>query len=247
MSSLLYCQKNDVMKSKSVQYSIQEPCHENWNEMQPEVQGRFCNSCEKSVVDFTTMSDFSIVNYLENHKNEKVCGRFTKPQLNRVYQLNNPVSSPMFDLRAVVLGLALTTFSAVHSFSQTEPQEPVKIDTTLQQIPPVIMGKVAMETYDHRAEKVAKGTITNALSSFKGIQVQLKDGNGKVLKTIGPDSKGNFEFALNWKQNPTYIEVSGPGFETATRYFPSMNSLADIRIELAEAEIMMLGEVMYVE
>lgn len=235
------------MKSKSVQYAIQEPCHANWNEMQPEVQGRFCSSCEKSVVDFTTMSDFSIVNYLENHKSEKVCGRFTQTQLNRVYQLNPAVSIPFFDLRAVVLGLALTTFSAVHSFSQTEPQEPVKIDTTVQQIPPIIMGKVAMETYDHSTEKVAKGRITNSLDSFKGIHVQLKDGNGKVLKTIEPDSNGNFEFALNWKQNPTYIEVSGVRFETARRYFPSMNSLADIKIELAEVEIMMLGEVMYVE
>ncbi|MNJ83944.1 hypothetical protein D3C87_13760 [compost metagenome] len=235
------------MKSKSVQYSIQNPCHENWNEMQPEVQGRFCSSCEKSVVDFTTMSDFSIVNYLENHKRDKVCGRFTKPQLNRDYQLNQAVSSPMFDLRAVVLGLALTTFSAVHSFSQTEPQEPVKIDTTVQQIPPIIMGKVAMETFDHRGEKIAKGTITNSLSSFKGIHVQLKNQDGKVLKTVQADSKGNFEFELNWKQNPTYVEVSGTGFETATRYFPTMNTLSDIRIELAEVEIMMLGEVIQVE
>lgn len=236
------------MKSKSVQYAIQDPCHANWNEMQPEVQGRFCNSCEKSVVDFTTMSDFSIVNYLENHKDEKVCGRFTQPQLNRVYQLNPAVSYPLFDLRAVVLGLALTTFSAVHGFSQTEPQEPVKIDTTIQQIPdPVIMGDIAILTYDHGTEKAAKGKITNSLSSFKGIYIQLMDQNRKVLKTIALDSTGEFEFELNWGQGPAYIEVSGTGFETASRYFPSVSNLSDIRIELIETEIIMQGKIMRVE
>lgn len=236
------------MKSKSVQYAIQEPCHANWNEMQPGVQGRFCNSCEKSVVDFTAMSDFSIVNYLEDHKNEKVCGRFTQPQLNRVYQLNQAVLPPLFDLRAVVLGLALTTFSAVHGFSQTEPQEPVKIDTTIQQIPdPVIMGDIAILTYEHGTEKVAKGKIINSLSSFKGIYIQLMDQNRKVLKTIELDSTGDFEFELNWRQGPAYIEVSGTGFETTSRYFPTISSLSDIRIELIETEIIMQGEIMRVE
>ncbi|MNU79651.1 hypothetical protein D3C71_692660 [compost metagenome] len=108
------------------------------------------------------------------------------------------------------------------------------------------MGDIAILTYEHGTEKVAKGTITNPLSSFKGIHVQLKNQQGKVLKTIEPDSKGNFEFELNWKLNPAFIEVSGAGFETATRYFPSVSTLSDIKIELEE-EMMMLGEVMRVE
>ena len=132
------------MRVKSIQYSIQNPCDESWNDMKPESIGRFCGSCEKTVVDFTSMSDFSIVNYLEKHKNEKVCGRFTQPQLDRVYQLNQPVFAQSFDLRAVVLGLALSTFSALHSFAQTEPQEPIKIDTLIV-IQTIVVGTVAME------------------------------------------------------------------------------------------------------
>ena len=175
------------MKPKNIQFKIDDPCHEDWNQMMPETNGRFCGSCTKSVVDFTGMSDFSIVNYLQNHKTEKVCGRFTKPQLDRVYQLNQPSFSSAFDLRAIVLGLALTTFSAVHSFAQTEPQEPVRIDTLMQETEPMVLGKIAINYFDHTKENKASGTVFNLESDFSQVTVALKTYEGKVLKMI---SKG---------------------------------------------------------
>jgi hypothetical protein len=246
------------MKAKAIKYSIQNPCDKSWNDMVPETTGRFCGSCEKTVVDFTGMSDFSIVNYLESHKTEKVCGRFTKPQLDRVYQLNQPVFAPSFDLRAVVLGLALTTFSAVHSFAQTEPQEPIKIDTTIHVVPPivvgtiqqvdpinvepVVVGKVA-PSYDHSKEKKASGVLTTSSKNFKGITVQLKDAEGKVLKATQLDSKGRFAFDLDWKLNPAFIEVSGDHYEQTTLYFNYMHSIVNMKIELMDQVEMIRGEV----
>jgi hypothetical protein len=229
------------MKPKSVRYAIQNPCDKSWNEMTPETDGRFCGSCEKSVIDFTRMSDFSIVNYLESHRNEKVCGRFTKPQLDRVYALNQPVFATSFDLKAVVLGLALTTFSAIHSFSQTGPQELINTDTTLV-IPQLVVGTVTYANFDHSQEQKVSGTITNRLRSYSEVFVQLKNAKGRVLETVHADAKGNFEILLNWKKDPAYIEISAPGFETALRTFSSLSSLSDIRIELLEAP-MIIGEV----
>ncbi|MBC7936103.1 MAG: T9SS type A sorting domain-containing protein [Rhizobacter sp.] len=63
--------------------SIPEPCHENWNEMSPNEQGRFCNSCAKTVVDFSAMTDAQLLFYFENLKNENVCGHVYKDQLDR--------------------------------------------------------------------------------------------------------------------------------------------------------------------
>jgi hypothetical protein len=258
LTSLLYYPKMQTMKSKSIQYSIQNPCDKSWNEMKPETTGRFCGSCEKSVIDFTSMSDFSIVNYLESHKMEKVCGRFTKPQLDRVYQLKQPVFAPTFDLRAVVLGLALTTFSAVHSFAQTEPQEPIKIDTTLRIVPPIVVGTIQQvdpinvepvvvgkiaPSYDHSKEKKTSGILTTSNKSFKGITVQLKNSEGKILKTTQPDSKGKFAFDLDWKLNPTFIEVIGDNYEPATIYFNYMHSIVDMKIEVMDHVEMIRGEV----
>ncbi|MEO5647434.1 MAG: hypothetical protein ABIQ56_03670 [Chitinophagaceae bacterium] len=64
--------------------TIPVPCHEDWGAMSASSQGRFCNSCEKTVVDFTTMSDEEVRNYLVNKKDEKLCGRFSSMQLGRI-------------------------------------------------------------------------------------------------------------------------------------------------------------------
>lgn len=65
------------------QFTIPEPCHENWNAMTPDEQGRFCSLCSKSVTDFTQMSNDEIIIYLKVNKEEKVCGRFRTDQLKK--------------------------------------------------------------------------------------------------------------------------------------------------------------------
>jgi len=62
---------------------INKPCHEDWSEMTSEAQGKFCNACEKSVVDFSMMSDAQILNYFSQPKSQKVCGRFNADQVDR--------------------------------------------------------------------------------------------------------------------------------------------------------------------
>jgi hypothetical protein len=63
------------------QIRIDKPCHENWRLMQKEAQGRFCLSCEKTVIDFTKMSDKELVNYLQLNRQEHACGHFRSDQV----------------------------------------------------------------------------------------------------------------------------------------------------------------------
>ncbi|MFD1603739.1 hypothetical protein ACFSJW_10505 [Flavobacterium artemisiae] len=64
--------------------TIPKPCHENWDEMTPRENGRFCMSCSKTVVDFSTMNPEEIRHYFTEHQNEKICGRFKKSQLDTI-------------------------------------------------------------------------------------------------------------------------------------------------------------------
>ena len=64
--------------------TIPKPCHENWNTMSPKEKGRFCNSCSKTVVDFTKRSTTEIQDYLVENKSERVCGHFYKKQLDTI-------------------------------------------------------------------------------------------------------------------------------------------------------------------
>ena len=59
-------------------------CNEDWNNMTPNDNGRFCDTCKLTVVDFTKMSDDQIKNYLLN--NGYVCGRFDCTQVDTSHE-----------------------------------------------------------------------------------------------------------------------------------------------------------------
>src|SRR5688500_1195462 len=61
---------------------VPSSCRENWDNMRPDQNGRHCSSCQKSVIDFTQMTDQELVNYFTSHKGS-TCGRFTANQLNK--------------------------------------------------------------------------------------------------------------------------------------------------------------------
>ena len=64
--------------------TIPEPCHEDWNKMTPDGNGRFCLSCSKTVVDFTAMLPDEIQHFFIQNQNNKICGRFRKSQLDSI-------------------------------------------------------------------------------------------------------------------------------------------------------------------
>ncbi len=68
------------MRSLTIQ--IPQPCHERWDDMQPANRGRFCASCQKTVVDYTNYSDQELVRLLRKSP-QTACGRFLDAQLNR--------------------------------------------------------------------------------------------------------------------------------------------------------------------
>jgi hypothetical protein len=76
--------------------TIPKPCSQNWNSMIPNKEGRFCNSCSKTVIDFTKMENTEIKNYLiKNSGKESICGHFKFDQVkaeNKYDNLRNRVS-----------------------------------------------------------------------------------------------------------------------------------------------------------
>jgi hypothetical protein len=58
-----------------------EPCRIKWNEMKPSGDGRFCDSCSLTVVDFTKMTNEEIGNYFLKKSGERVCGHYRNDQI----------------------------------------------------------------------------------------------------------------------------------------------------------------------
>ncbi|PKB16291.1 hypothetical protein [Flavobacterium sp. 5] len=97
--------------------TIPKPCHEDWNKMTPDETGRFCNSCSKSVVDFTKMLPNEIQDFFIKNEGQKVCGRFQNKQLDSIIiQIPNQVLfsqvhyHKMF-LLALFIAMGTTLFS----------------------------------------------------------------------------------------------------------------------------------------
>ncbi|OXB18453.1 energy transducer TonB [Flavobacterium reichenbachii] len=64
--------------------TVPEPCHEDWDKMMPKDNGRFCMSCSKTIVDFTSMLPEEIQHFLIQNQTERICGRFRKSQLETI-------------------------------------------------------------------------------------------------------------------------------------------------------------------
>ena len=56
---------------------IKEPCDKNWDELEPNKEGGFCNACSKTVIDFTSKSHEEIIDYINATKEKNVCGRMS--------------------------------------------------------------------------------------------------------------------------------------------------------------------------
>lgn len=143
------------MKTPNYLIIIPEPCHENWDAMQPDATGKFCKACNKSVVDFSTKTDAQIHDLLIEYKNQKVCGHFKTTQLNRPLHINVRLSDlprQVSATRAFAIAVFLAFGTLLFSCTTTEGK---KIDEiTVTSIPqddttfslPTMTGEMAATT-----------------------------------------------------------------------------------------------------
>lgn len=108
---------------KTYSLSIPEPCNENWQHMQPLDLGRYCNSCNKIVTDFTNMNEKEIANFFKQRP-QKVCGRFTNTQLQKTYTSSVITVLPLYKrVSRYLISLMLSSTA----FEKANAQEPVEI------------------------------------------------------------------------------------------------------------------------
>lgn len=119
--------------------TIPEPCHENWNKMTPNENGRFCLSCSKTVIDFTSMLPDEIQHFFIQNQNEKICGRFRKSQLDSItVQIPSRVLYAQTNyykmfLLALFVAMGTTLFSCQNKEGQKQKIDKVEVVTEIDQ------------------------------------------------------------------------------------------------------------------
>ena len=207
----------------SILLSIPQPCHESWNEMTPADKGRFCQQCQKTVTDFSTLTDAQLIELLKN-KQASACGRFTASQLNRVVNAPVPVKHrrPFISIAAVVAALTITMPS-------------VKAATSLSKV----------EQTTDKEDKPTRGNVVHEAPTGYISGVVKEDGNGFPLAgatvrikdtNIGTvtDQSGQFKLRIpdDAKTQMIILEVRYVGFEIKTVKVNLKKHLRPIKIHM---------------
>lgn len=109
------------MKIRVSQIDIPIPCDEKWNEMTSKSNGRFCDSCSKTVVDFTSLSDPKVLGLLER-SSDQLCGRFRRDQLDDLNRILNRPRKSSSSWKAAAVAILGTSLSVSQNVAAQSPQ-----------------------------------------------------------------------------------------------------------------------------
>lgn len=109
---------------KGLYLSVPTPCEENWNDMPLSAGGRCCGSCQKTVVDFSLLSDAEIFAVISNSKGA-VCGHFESWQLDRAIMPGVPARH--YFVPAVLLSAGLTLGIVTTGHAESRALEGVEV------------------------------------------------------------------------------------------------------------------------
>jgi len=163
---------------KKIHLSIPKPCHENWDTMTPNEKGKFCSSCQKTVVDFTNMSDRQVAEFFKKPPSS-VCGRIYNDQLERDIMIPKKripwlkyffqITWPAFVLFLKSCGVKENSVGKVHVESKVSNREDVvTLGIMLPEITPV--------DTEHVEEKIiTKGNIIGDIAWIDTIENQKTD------------------------------------------------------------------------
>ena len=197
--------------------TIPEPCHENWDEMTPKDNGRFCLSCSKTVIDFTIMLPDEVQHFFIQNQSKNICGRFKKSQLDSItIQIPNQVLytqmhySKMF-LLALFIAMGTTLFSCqdkngnkqkidkVEVVEETELENNITKGKALRgknEIPPPPPPKVDQVKFIKPKNNITKEEKVTSQKSTKTVEEPVY--NGGVAIETNAEFPGGIEQFYNY-------------------------------------------------
>lgn len=173
--------------------------------------GRYCNNCQKTVVDFSGLSNKEVYDYFSS-ANLVPCGRFHSSQLNTILIAEKVPSRPWKKFyRSAAALLAFFTLKNATVSAQT------KAPTTVQ---PTQKKTV----FDLTAQTI---TIRGTVKDGYGAALQNAEINFDNKPVAKADSSGSFRFdaTIESSSKTSLLTVNYPGLNTVVRsYHPAMHT-----------------------
>lgn len=227
--------------AKQIQLTIPKPCHENWDKMNPVEQGRFCNSCQKQVMDFTGMSDEKLVAFFRK-SDSSVCGRFRKEQL------ETDLMIPQKRIPWVKYFFQIALPAVLFSYKGYSQDIYTKGKVAFRPIAPLLEQQKAEQAEKDKnmqsqvpQKRVLMGRVVDAEGNGIGFVSIWRENS---LQGTATDSAGYFRLTVNEKDSLILLKISSIGYVGRTIQFDLTKGNAIPAILLEREE--MLGEVIIV-
>lgn len=93
-------------------------CFKKWPNLSGTDKERYCESCNKTVYNFSELSDQEIIEFLSNRNGQKTCGKFTKYQ---IASINQSLKSTQFPsvYKPFILSASMTALVACGTSKKT--------------------------------------------------------------------------------------------------------------------------------
>ncbi|MCR1024393.1 carboxypeptidase-like regulatory domain-containing protein [Cellulophaga baltica] len=218
----------------SISVSVKKPCSEKFSTFNTTDKGGFCASCEKEVIDFTTMSKSEILNYLCTATNS-TCGRFKTSQLNDLQMANSNVSSFNFLTKSIgAMSFSLLSLCAISSVNAQDEALSTSAQTELVSNPEATTNTTQSNKY-----KVKGLVVDQENLPLPGVSVVLKGTN----EGVSTDFDGNFEFSRHLSEGDVLV-FSYVGYDTQ-RYTIAKSETDTIEISILfdSADIELMGDI----
>ncbi|SDE64279.1 carboxypeptidase-like regulatory domain-containing protein [Cellulophaga baltica] len=218
----------------SISVSVKKPCSEKFSTFSTTDKGGFCGSCEKEVIDFTTMSKSEILNYLCTATNS-TCGRFKTSQLNDLQMSDSNVSSYNFLTKSIgAMSFSLLSLCAISSVNAQDEALNTSVQTELVSNPGATTNATQSNKY-----KVKGLVVDQENLPLPGVSVVLKGTN----EGVSTDFDGNFEFSRRLSEGDV-LDFSYVGYDTQ-RYTITKSETDTIEISILfdSADIELMGDI----
>lgn len=212
---------------------IPKPCNQDWKKMTILEKGRYCESCEKTVIDFTNLSRQEIIRKLDGKK--EVCGRIYASQLTEINATKSKTEF-YFAKWAMLLGLGSILGISEPVISQNiKPKIEQREKSNWKSLLP------------KKAEKntiIIKGKVSSLKNNFPlaGVNVTFK--GTSIATQTDFDGKFSIEIPTNKLDNENYLVFTYVGFESQKQRFYKKDKSIDIKLTQypsALEEVVILG------
>jgi len=229
------------MKRKA-SFTIPKPCDQQWSDMTPNINGRHCDTCNITLLDFSQLTDAQIIERLKLSRH--VCVRATQSQLDRPLINYSHTAAPTLSLKAVVMGAGI--LMTIPAFGAEFPD----IEPGLNLISTIASLDYHEEVEDPPEKRKVSIVALNAVQGYPmgDVQFNFLSKDKKIVFSATTDEDGLIMFKESklLKKGIAFIQVeAADDYDSITIPYEGVEIEIVAKIEVEYMDLMIIGMVEY--